>query len=81
MLCETKTFHSVMHIYLSIWQRVEHIEVNAQMSLPPWSLAKFWPSPKNIILEKSKLPTKKKEAIWESNLIQIHNLIYILLWS
>ena len=78
MLCETKTFHSVMHTYLSIWQRVELIEVNAQMSLPPWSLAKFWPSPNNKILEKSKSPTKK-EAIWDSNLIQIHNITKILL--
>lgn len=63
MLYETKTSHSVMHIYISIWQCVEHIEVNAQMSLPPWSLAKFRPSPNNGILEKSKSPTKK-EAIW-----------------
>ena len=80
MLCETKSFHSVMHIYLSIGQRVEHIEVNVQMSLPPWSLAKLWRSPNERILEKSKLPTKK-EAIWESNLIQIHNPIHILLSS
>lgn len=62
MLCETKTFHSMMHIYLSISQCGEHIEVNAQMSLLLWSLAKIWPSLNNRILERSKSP-KKKEAI------------------
>lgn len=70
MLCETKTFHSMMHIYLSISQCGEHIEVNAQMSLLLWSLAKIWPSLNNRILERSKSP-KKKEAIQESNLVQI----------
>lgn len=78
MICETKTFHSV-HIYLWVWQRVEHIGANAQMPLTLWRLAKFWPSLNNRILVKSKSSTKK-EAIWESDLVQIHT-IHILLWS